>query len=105
MTTSPSRWSRSTRLASVVLAWNVFQHFYPYFEIVKGNWNDVLVRTLRKAAMDEDERAFLDTLRELVAQLHDGHAIVKEETLPDGRTKLMLSHKDDGSIFDLVTGG
>ena len=36
---------------------------------------------------------------------HDGHAIVKEETLPDGRVKLMLSHKDDGSIFDLVTGG
>jgi predicted dehydrogenase len=36
---------------------------------------------------------------------HDGHAIVKEEVLPDGRTNLMLSHKDDGSIFDLVTGG
>ncbi len=36
---------------------------------------------------------------------HDGHAIVKEETLPDGRIKLMLSHKDDGSIFDLVIGG
>jgi predicted dehydrogenase len=36
---------------------------------------------------------------------HDGHAIVKEETLPDGRTKLMLSHKDDGSVFDIVTEG
>jgi predicted dehydrogenase len=40
-----------------------------------------------------------------VVSYHDGHAIVKEETLPDGRTKLMLSDKDDGSIFDLVTGG
>ncbi len=36
---------------------------------------------------------------------HEGHAIVKKELLPDGRTKLMLSDKDDGSIFDLVTGG
>jgi len=36
---------------------------------------------------------------------HEGHAIVKEEKLPDGRTKLMLADKDDGSIFDLVTGG
>jgi predicted dehydrogenase len=34
---------------------------------------------------------------------HDGHAIVKEETLPDGRRKLMLADKDTGSIFDLVT--
>jgi len=37
------------------------------------------------------------------ADLHDGHAIVKQETLPDGRVKLMLSHKDTGEVFDLVT--
>jgi predicted dehydrogenase len=36
---------------------------------------------------------------------HDGHAIVKEETLPDGRRKLILSDKDTGSVFDLVTSG
>jgi hypothetical protein len=36
-------------------------------------------------------------------QTHDGHAIVKEEVLPDGRVKLILSHKDDGSVFDIVT--
>jgi len=34
---------------------------------------------------------------------HDGHSIVKKETLPDGRVKLMLSHKDTGEVFDLVT--
>ena len=34
---------------------------------------------------------------------HDGHAIVKEEVLPDGRRKLILSDKDTGSIFDIVT--
>lgn len=38
-------------------------------------------------------------------QTHDGHAIVKEEVLPDGRSKLILSHKDDGSVFEIVTGG
>jgi hypothetical protein len=36
-------------------------------------------------------------------RLHDGHAIVKEEILPDGRKKLILSHKDTGSVFDIVT--
>ena len=35
---------------------------------------------------------------------HEGHAIVKEEVLPDGRTKLILADKDTGSIFDVVTG-
>jgi hypothetical protein len=36
------------------------------------------------------------------APTHEGHAIVKEETLPDGRRKLILSDKDTGSVFDLV---
>lgn len=36
---------------------------------------------------------------------HDGHPIVKEEVLPDGRRKLILSDKDSGSIFDIVTEG
>ncbi len=36
---------------------------------------------------------------------HEGHAIVKEEILPDGRRKLMLSNKDTGEVFDLVTQG
>jgi hypothetical protein len=36
---------------------------------------------------------------------HEGHAIVKEEILPDGRRKLILSDKDTGSVFDLVTPG
>lgn len=36
-------------------------------------------------------------------QRHDGHAIVKEEILPDGRRKLILSDKDTGSVFDIVT--
>jgi predicted dehydrogenase len=37
------------------------------------------------------------------AATHEGHAIVKEEILPDGRRKLILSDKETGSIFDIVT--
>jgi hypothetical protein len=29
---------RATRLAAVALAWNVFQHFYPYFDVVDVTW-------------------------------------------------------------------
>ncbi len=36
---------------------------------------------------------------------HDGHAIVKEEVLPDGRRKMILSDKDTGSVFDIVIDG
>ena len=33
----PSGNDRTTRLAAVALAWNVFQHFYPYFDVVKAD--------------------------------------------------------------------
>ncbi len=72
----PSGNDRATRLADVVLAWNVFAHFYPYFDVVKADWPGELRRALQRAAADRDERAFLDTLRRLVAALHDGHGNV-----------------------------
>jgi predicted dehydrogenase len=36
------------------------------------------------------------------AASYEGHPIVKQEILPDGRVKLMLSDKDTGAIFDRV---
>jgi C-terminal processing protease CtpA/Prc len=64
---------RATRLADVALAWNIFQHFYPYFDVVQADWPQALREALTSAANDPNERAFLDTLRRMVAQLHDGH--------------------------------
>ncbi|MGH9837641.1 MAG: S41 family peptidase, partial [Blastocatellia bacterium] len=67
---------RATRLAAVSLAWNVFQHFYPYFDVVKTDWPAELKQALQSAATDADERAFTLTLRRLVAALRDGHGNV-----------------------------
>ena len=64
---------RATRLADVALAWNIFQHFYPYFDVVQTDWQQALGAALKAAANDLDERAFLRTLRRMVALLRDGH--------------------------------
>lgn len=69
---------RATRLAAVVLTWNVFQHFYPYFDVVQTDWPAELRKALKAAATDPNERAFLDTLRRMVAALHDGHGRVNQ---------------------------
>ncbi len=72
----PSGNDRATRLADVALAWNVFQHFYPYFDVVQTDWSQALREALTGAATDPDEIAFLKTLRRMVAALHDGHGNV-----------------------------
>jgi Peptidase family S41 len=72
----PSAEDRATRLAVIALAWNVLQHFYPYFDVVQADWPVALREALASAAVDVDERAFRRTLRFMVAALHDGHGNV-----------------------------
>jgi C-terminal processing protease CtpA/Prc len=73
---------RATRLAAVALAWNVPQHFYPYFDVVAVDWPAELRRALTSAATDADERAFLLTLRRMMASLRDAHAGVMHRSFP-----------------------
>jgi len=72
----PSGRDRATRLADVILIWNIAQHFYPYFDVVGTDWPGQLPVALRRAATDPDGPAFEMTLNRLVAQLHDGHGAV-----------------------------
>jgi len=68
--------SEDVRLADVVIAWNVFQHFYPYFDVVLVDWPAELDRALSGALADRTGREFQVTLQRLVARLGDGHGNV-----------------------------
>jgi hypothetical protein len=63
----------ATRIGSVIIAWNVFRHFYPYFDVVGTDWEAMLPWALREAAADRDGGEFYSTLRKMVAELKDGH--------------------------------
>jgi hypothetical protein len=77
---APSGNDRDTRLADVALAWSFLQHCFPYFDVVQTDWPAELDRALRSAAEDTDQRAFVDTLRVLMAALHDGHGRVSHSS-------------------------
>jgi len=64
---------RATRLGAVALAWGVFQHFYPYFDVVNTDWQAELPKALHSAAQDKNAEAFTHTLARMVAALKDGH--------------------------------
>ena len=68
--------NRSVRLADVIIAWNVLQHFYPYFDAVHSDWPQALTAALQSAATDDGPVQFLATLRRMIAELHDGHGRV-----------------------------
>jgi C-terminal processing protease CtpA/Prc len=68
--------NEDVRLADVIMAWNVFQHFYPYFDVVDVDWDVELTNTLSDALQDKTEEDFFYTLSRMVAKLNDGHGSV-----------------------------
>jgi hypothetical protein len=72
----PSETDNTTKLANVVIAWNVFQHFYPYFDVVGVDWEEELSKTLRNVYAGKTESDYFKTLSKMVAKLKDGHGVV-----------------------------
>src|SRR4029453_14964079 len=66
----------------VVVAWNVFRHFYPYFEEAKVDWNARLTPNLALAYDAKTREAQRSALRMLVSDLGDGHGGVTD--MPGG---------------------
>ena len=73
----------AVRIANLIIVWNLFQHFYPYFESINGDWEQHLVNALELAFTDQSEEDFLVTIQRMTAQLNDGHLRVQSESNPD----------------------
>lgn len=69
----PSGLDRTSRLADIIVAWNVFQHFYPYFDVTGKDWESILPLYLNRAAATRTAEHHGETLQCLIAELHDGH--------------------------------
>ncbi|MBL7129538.1 MAG: peptidase S41, partial [Ignavibacteria bacterium] len=61
------------RLGDVVIAWNVFQHFYPYFDVVDVDWNEELTITFEEVLTNQNGKDFYYSLNRMIAKLKDGH--------------------------------
>jgi len=77
-----------TRFADVVVAWNVFRHFYPYWAETGVRWDDRLEPNLRAAKAAETRAAQADALRVLVSEAEDGHGRVLDPLLREQRSVL-----------------
>ncbi len=67
------------RLGDVINTWNLFQHFYPYFDVVNVDWSDAFRKAAAKCFTDRSDWDFLITLREMTAKLKDGHVWVNSK--------------------------
>jgi Peptidase family S41 len=99
------------RLTNVIISWNVLQHFYPYFDVIKVDWEAQLTESLNEALENKNENEFYNTLRKMVAKLEDGHGVVtfRSETVQKGlpikaeyiENQLLIVATKDSSLFNI----
>ena len=76
-----SSFNQHTNLASVIIVWNVLQHFFPYFDVIDTDWNKVLGETLKSTLGNTQKKDFFLTLRQMIAKINDGHGAVLGEQM------------------------
>lgn len=76
----------SVRLGNVINTYNVFQHFYPYFDVVDVDWSQELQKALSRSFSDASAKDHLITLEKLTSPLKDGHINVSYNQNSDWST-------------------
>jgi C-terminal processing protease CtpA/Prc len=71
-----------SRLGAIIIAWNIFQHFYPYFDFADTNWEKNLKESLVESYSDTTGILFQGILKKLTAKLKDGHIRVFDPNDP-----------------------
>lgn len=79
----------SVRLGNIINTYNVFQHFYPYFDVVDVNWESEMKKALRRSFSDKNGDDHMITLEKFTAPLNDGHITVYGSSTNSFRPKIM----------------
>jgi hypothetical protein len=66
--------AKNVQLANFVIAWNVLQHFYPYFDVVKVDWEQALTDALKQSLKDHTTDQFVQTMKQMLEKTCDGHS-------------------------------
>lgn len=62
-------------IASLIITWNIIQHFFPYFGEIDFNWENELDVIFKDFYRETDTHVIL---QKLTAKLHDGHVFVSD---------------------------
>jgi C-terminal processing protease CtpA/Prc len=104
-TISSAAEDRAMRLADVIITWNIYKYFYPYFDTAHVDWPAALSNALSEAASDNNDAEFAITLRRLVAASRDGHGSVFKTAGSQLLVPPVLWSWIDGQIIAVESNG
>ncbi len=76
--------SLAFRIGNVVTTFNVFQHFFPYFEEIKVDWKNELENAIINSFADRTKKEHIRTLKKFTKPLQDGHISINSKDSNEG---------------------
>lgn len=67
---------QNVRLANIIIAWNVLQHFFPYFDVIHADWEGELTQSLEKTYSVKSEVEYCTVLIKMTSKLEDAHVLI-----------------------------
>lgn len=95
---------RFVRLGDIVISWNIFRHFFPYWDDASATPDELLDKALAKAATDRDRYDFITTLKRMTAPMNDGHIYVsmQSDTIRRAYAPLVFAKAEGQVVIDRV---
>ncbi|TFE00538.1 S41 family peptidase [Jeotgalibacillus salarius] len=92
------------RLAGVIQTWNIYQHFYPYFDVVDVNWEEQLPVFLSLAEEEQGHEDYTAVLEDMIEKAQDGHSMVISRKSSYGDTLPIRVHviKDEVIVVEAL---
>lgn len=94
--------SLDTRLGDVAIAWNVYQHFFPYWSDASKTPQQLLHDALVKAYFDKNFVDFYYTTKLMCASLNDGHMFCNWYAANEGTVPLVLAKAEGKLVVKFV---
>ena len=69
------------RLLAAFRIWNVIHYFFPYKDLMGEDWDETLREFIPKMEAATDAEAYALAVAEMMARIHDSHAIITSEAL------------------------
>jgi C-terminal processing protease CtpA/Prc len=73
--------AREYRLLAAFRIWNVFQHFFPYRDLMDRDWSEVLRESIPRMESARDSMEYTLAVAAMVARVQDSHAFIQSPLL------------------------
>ena len=89
--------TRARAAADGIAAWNIARHFYPYWDVVRIDWEGELGKWLAQVPQQQTREELAESLRRLTAPMDDGHVRIIDPKSTIVRRYLPISVRPAGN--------